>query len=184
MTWVSLRAGTHRFGPDDASLVVKTYREGLAAKAGHDLVIDVERWEATLEIGEDASRSSLELQADPRSLYPREGLRGVKPLTDRDRQEIRKNIEQKVLGAEPIGFRSSAVEADDGGRITVRGDLTITGRSRPVGFDLDLGPDGRVTGTVPLVQSEWGIKPYRGLMGALKVRDSVEIVFEGSLPSD
>ncbi len=38
---VSLRAGIHELGPDTASLVVKTYREGLAAKAGHDLIIDV-----------------------------------------------------------------------------------------------------------------------------------------------
>jgi hypothetical protein len=37
---------------------------------------------------------------------------------------------------------------------------------------------------VPLAQSEWGIKPYRGLMGALKVRDSLEVVFDGSLPTD
>ncbi|HEY8771414.1 MAG TPA: hypothetical protein VIM03_12790, partial [Thermoleophilaceae bacterium] len=34
-----------------------------------------------------------------------------------------------------------------------------------------------------LVQSDFGIKPYRGLMGALKVRDSLEILFEGRLPA-
>ena len=31
-------------GPADGSLVVKTYREGVAAKVGHDLVIDVTEW--------------------------------------------------------------------------------------------------------------------------------------------
>jgi hypothetical protein len=46
-----------------------------------------------------------------------------------------------------------------------------------------VGADGRVTGTAQLLQSEWGIKPYRGLMGALKVRDSVEVVFDGVLPT-
>jgi len=40
-----------------------------------------------------------------------------------------------------------------------------------------------VTGTVALTQSEWGIKPYRGLMGALKVRDSVEVVLDARVPS-
>jgi hypothetical protein len=29
-----------------------------------------------------------------------------------------------------------------------------------------------------------GIKPYRGLMGALKVRGSVVVVFDGVLPTD
>jgi polyisoprenoid-binding protein YceI len=181
---VSIHAGIHELGPDSASLVVKTYREGLAAKAGHDLIIEVRRWGATLEVGEDPSRSSLQLHVDARSLYPREGLRGVKPLTDTDRDEVRKNIDEKVLGAEPISFRSSAVEAAGDGRLQVRGELTIRGRSRPVDFELSVGDDGRVTGTAQLVQSEWGIKPYRGLMGALKVRDSVEVLFDGVLPTD
>jgi hypothetical protein len=179
-----LSAGTHELGPDTARLVVKTYREGVAAKAGHDLIIDVRQWRATLEVGEDPSQSSLQLHADARSLYPSEGLRGIKPLSDKDRGEIRKNIDEKVLGGEPITFRSSGVEAADGGRLSVRGELTIHGQSRPASFDLSVSADGHVTGTAPLVQSEWGIKPYRGLMGALKVRDSVEVVFDGSLPTD
>jgi polyisoprenoid-binding protein YceI len=165
--------------------VVKTYREGMAAKAGHDLVIDVRQWEATLEVGEDPSQSSLQLRADARSLYPREGLRGIKPLSDRDREEIRKNIDEKVLGGEPISFSASAVEASDGGgRLSVSGELSMHGQSRPASFDLSVDADGHVTGTTTLVQSEWGIKPYRGLMGALKVRDSLEVVFDGTLPTD
>jgi polyisoprenoid-binding protein YceI len=185
ITLVSLRAGIHELGPDTASLVVKTYREGLAARAGHDLILDVRQWEATLEVGEDLSDSSLQLHADARSLYPREGLRGVKPLTDKDRDDVRKNIDEKLLGGEPISFRSSAVEAaDGGGRLKVRGELTIRGQSRPAGFELSVGADGHLTGTAHLVQSEWGIKPYRGLMGALKVRDSVEVVFDGVLATD
>ena len=179
-----LSAGTHELGPDNASLVVKTYREGVAAMAAHDLIIDVARWEARLEVGGDSSQSTFQLHADPRSLYPREGLRGLQPLTDKDRDEIRKNIDQKVLGGEPISFRSSAIEAAAGGRLSVRGELTIHGQGRPASFELSVGADGHVTGTVLLVQSEWGIKPYRGLMGALKVRDSVEVVFDGRLPTD
>jgi polyisoprenoid-binding protein YceI len=185
MQLVGLSAGIHELGPDTASLVVKTYREGLAAKAGHDLIIEVRQWKATLEVGEDPSDSSLQLHADPRSLYPREGLRGVKPLTDKDRDEVRKNIDKKVLGGEPIRFRSSAVDTADGdGRLSVRGELTIRGQSRPAGFELSVGADGHVTGTARLVQSDWGIKPYRGLMGALRVRDSLEVVFDGVLPTD
>jgi polyisoprenoid-binding protein YceI len=163
-------------GPHNASLVVKTYREGVAAKAGHDLVIEVERWEATVDV--DAGR--VELSADPRSLAIREGLRGVKPLTDRDRREIRKNIDEKVLGGQPIAFRSSSARVE-GGQMVVDGELTMAGASRPVRAVLEVDA-GRAKGTVPLRQSEWGIKPYRGLMGALKVRDDVEIVIDAPLP--
>jgi len=182
---MGLSAGTRELGPDTASLVVKTYREGMAAKVGHDLIFDVGQWQAVLEVADGQSQSSLELSADSRSLHPREGVGGVKPLSDKDRDEIRKNIDEKVLGGEPISFRSSAVEdAGDGGSLSVRGELTMNGQSGPATFELSVGADGHVTGTAELVQSEWGIKPYKGLMGALKVRDSLEVVFEGTLPTD
>jgi polyisoprenoid-binding protein YceI len=176
---VTIAPGSHRIGSEDGSLVVKTYREGLAAKAGHDLVIEVTRWEATL----DTEAGTLELTADPRSLEVREGLRGVKPLTDRDRGEIRKNIDEKVLGGQPIQFRSSDVRVPAGpGALTIDGELTMAGSTRPVTAQLDVGGDGRVAGTITITQSAWGIKPYRGLMGALKVRDEVELVVDARLP--
>jgi polyisoprenoid-binding protein YceI len=164
------------FGPANGTLVVKTYREGMAAKVGHDLVIEVTDWSATID------DSGVALDADPRSLHVRQGVRGVKPLTDHDRDEIRGTIDKKVLGGQPISFRSSAVEGDaslaGSGPLVVRGDLTLAGRTRPVTAQLDVSDDGRLTGTIAVTQSEWGIKPYRGLMGALKVRDEVEIVVD------
>jgi hypothetical protein len=146
-------------GPADATLTIKTYREGVAAKVGHDLIMVVTRWSA--QIGDDGT---IELSADPRSLEVREGLHGAKPLSDRDRREILKNIEQKVLGSSPIEFRGTA----EGG------ELTMAGATQPV--TIERTPDG---GRATLVQSEWGIKPYRGLMGALKVRDDVEVIVSG-----
>jgi polyisoprenoid-binding protein YceI len=159
-----------RVGPDNASLHVLTYREGVAAKVGHDLVLEVTRWEASVEA------DSVELTADARSLAVREGRRGVKPLGDRDRDEIRRNIDDKVLRGQPIAFRSRAVRRD-GAALSVDGDLTIGARTAPISARLDVA-GGRVTGTIPLTQSAWGIKPYRGLMGALKVRDDIEIAID------
>jgi hypothetical protein len=66
-----LAAGTYKLGPENGSLRVKTYREGMAAKVGHDLVFEVTSWEATVEIGDN---STIELSADPRSLEVREAL--------------------------------------------------------------------------------------------------------------
>jgi polyisoprenoid-binding protein YceI len=177
---VALASGIHRLGPENASLQVKTYREGMAAKVGHDLVIDVARWDATV----DLTNSTIELNADARSLEVREGLRGLKPLTDKDRTEIRNNIDDKILRGQPIAFRSTAVRVAEGdGPLVVEGELTMAGNTRPITAQLDVGTDGRVTGTIPLTQSAWGIKPYRGLMGALKVRDELEIVLDARLPA-
>ena len=172
--------GSLQQGPDTGRLLVKTYREGVAAKVGHDLVIEVTRWEATVDL--DASR--VELTADARSLEVREGVRGVKPLTDKDRRDIAKTIDDKVLRGQPIAFRSSTVRSSDrDGPLVVEGELTIAGTTRPVTAQLDVDADGRVSGTIPLAQTDWGITPYRGLMGALKVRDEVEIVIEARLPA-
>jgi polyisoprenoid-binding protein YceI len=179
---MALPPGTHRLGPDSASLQIRTYREGVAAKAGHDLIIDVTRWDATVQVADDPAGWSIELNADPRSLEVREGLRGVKPLTDKDRVEIRKNIDDKILGGHAIRFRSSGVRlADDGGRLTVEGELSMAGSARPLTADLSVEDGGAVSGTIALTQSAWGIRPYRGLMGALKVRDEIEVVIAANL---
>src|SRR3954468_9916513 len=115
-----MRPGTYVLGPDTASLIVHTRRQGLAAKAGHDLVIEVTRWTATLTLGE---APALELSADSRSLEIRQGVGGAKPLTDRDRRDIRRNIDDKVLGGAPIGFVSTSVSNAGDGTLAVEGDL-------------------------------------------------------------
>lgn len=174
----------HELGPENATLQVKTYRQGMAAKAGHDLVIDVTGWQATVTSGEDSTPVSVELSADPRSLRVRDGHGGAKPLSDKDRGDIAKNIDGKVLGGQAIDFRSTAIERAGGdGRLQVNGELRIAGTARPVSFALSMGPDGHVEGTVPLKQSEWGIKPFSALMGALKVSDDVEVVLDARLPA-
>jgi hypothetical protein len=58
----------------------------------------------------------------------------------------------------------------------------MAGSRRPVSAHLNVGADGHVGGTIRLVQSDWGIRPYRGLMGALKVRDELEILIDARLP--
>jgi YceI-like domain len=180
---VAFRAGTHRVGHDDGTLQVRTYREGLAQKMGHDLIIQVGQWEAAAEVREDGTLSGVQLDADPHSLQVREGLRGVRPLTDKDRAGIGKIIDEQILEGRPIAFRSTAVEPGYGA-VTVRGELELAGTKRPASFELEAAADGRVRGTVPVTQSEWGIKPYRGMMGALKVRDTIEVILDVPLPTD
>jgi polyisoprenoid-binding protein YceI len=178
-----IAAGTFQLGPENASLQVNTYREGVGAKVGHDLVIDVTRWEATIDLAADPAGSSIQLTADPRSLEVREGLRGLKPLTGKDRAEIAKTIDAKVLGGSPITFMSRSVRggAGGGGSLVVEGDLTLVAQTHPITAELAMTDDGHVTGTIPVTQTTWGIKPYRGLMGALKVRDDVEVVIDARL---
>jgi len=178
-----LHPGTHVVGPESGTMQVMTYREGMAQKVGHDLVLDVSGWQARVTVGEDRAPTTIELDVDPRSLQVREGKHGVKPLSDGDRDEIRKNIDEKVLRGQPIEFRSRQVSGREGA-LKVNGELTIAGQTRPAGFELELNDYGELSGTLTIVQSQWDIKPYRALMGALKVRDAVEIALEVRLPAD
>jgi polyisoprenoid-binding protein YceI len=67
-----------------------------------------------------------------------------------------------------------------GGVIT--GTLTLAGRSRPLRLAVrPSGPD-RYVATASVTQSDYGIKPYAGFLGALKVKDAVGIQVEVSLP--
>ena len=66
---MTLQPGTHRLGPDDGTLALRTGRTGVAAKAGHDLLIHVTKWDATIEVGADVS---IELNIDGGSLVVRE----------------------------------------------------------------------------------------------------------------
>ncbi len=179
---MALAQGSHALDQSAGTLQVKTYREGVAARVGHDLVIDVTKWSATVEVGADGAITAVALHADPRSLAVRDGVRGLKPLSDRDRADIARTIDEKILGGAAIDLHATECEAAPGAVTRVRGELTLAGATRPIAFELAADEDGRVSATVPVVQSQWGIKPYRGLMGALKVRDDIEVVVDARLP--
>jgi polyisoprenoid-binding protein YceI len=173
---VSIAPGTYRLGPGDGTLSVRTGRTGAAAKAGHDLLIEVTDWEATLEVGDVAS---VELTADAGSLRVLEGTGGIQSLGDDDKAEIRKTIVGDVLKGHPITFRSTAIE-EGGDALAVTGELTIVGATRPLAFDVHV-EEGRVRATVVVTQSEFGMKPYSTLFGALKVADDVEVALDAAL---
>jgi polyisoprenoid-binding protein YceI len=174
--------GTHELGPENASLRIETRRRGAAAKAGHDLVIEVSSWQGTLQVGEDPGQNSLTLSADSGSMEVIEGTGGIKALTDEDKVEIKKTLEADVLQPGQVEFKSTAVTPmDDGERHKVSGVLSMNGNVHPLDFELAFGPDGAVSGRATVKQSDWGIEPYSGLFGTLKVRDQVEVVGEASL---
>jgi polyisoprenoid-binding protein YceI len=170
---------TYRLGPDDGTLSVRTQRTGAAAMAGHNLLIHVTAWEATIALGDD---TSVAVDADGSSLRVREGSGGMQALQDEDRENIRQTIDDEVLHGQTIAFRSTEVRPGGAG-LRVDGELTLNGETRPLGFDLALTADGRLEASAVVKQSDWGMKPYTGLFGALKVVDEVEVAIEATLPA-
>ena len=116
------------FGPENATLTVRTKRTGAASKAGHDLLIEVTSWSATLDPDADPA---LTLTADSSSLRVLEGTGGIQALGDDDKAGIEQTIEEEVLMGTPIEFRSTAVE----GR-RLEGELELAGQRHPISFEL------------------------------------------------
>jgi hypothetical protein len=136
------------YGPQNATLTVRTGRAGAAAKAGHDLVIEVTQWDATV------AGDRVTVSVDPRSLKVREGTGGMKALDEDDKRNIEQTIDAEILKGQPIAYRDGALE--------------LNGQTRPLTVELtDTG--GRAT----ITQSDWGMKPYSALFGTLKVADEV-----------
>ena len=167
-------------GPDNGTLTVRTGKAGAAAKAGHNLRMEVTRWSATLDLG---GEPSLELSADSTSLRVIEGTGGVLPLGDEEKQSIPQTINEEVLRATPIEFRSTRV-TPNGSSVAVEGELTLNGTQRAIAFELTVGDDGHIAGSALVKQTEWGMKPYSALFGTLKVADEVEISVDANARSN
>ena len=143
----------------------------------------VTAWEATLEVGADPAQTSIELSADAGSLRVREGRGGMQALGDDDRANIEQTIDDEVLKRQAITFRSTRVRpVADGSRLDVRGELTLLGTTRPISIDLAVMSDGDLSAVAVVKQTDWGMKPYSALFGALKVADDVVVWIKAGLP--
>ena len=182
---VPIIPGEHKLGPENGSLRIETKRGGAAAKAGHDLEFEVTSWNGMLSVADDGLDIHVELSADSGSLQVTKGTGGIMDLTEEDKVEIVKTLESEVLPAGQVDFESTQVTlSDEGQRLAVSGELSMNGDRHPLEFELDVGADGKVSGQATLKQSDWGITPYSGLFGTLKVKDDVTVIGDASLGTD
>jgi polyisoprenoid-binding protein YceI len=172
--------GSFRLGPDSGRVVIKTGRAGLAARAGHDLTIEVTRWSATVTVpGDGVAAAEVAAELDLGSLAVLEGTGGAKPLSDKDRRDIL-NTAGKILGRGTARFTSTRIiPAASGGAI--EGTLTLNGTTRPVRLQLVSRGPGQYRGTATVRQTDHGITPYTGFFGALKLKDEVTVEVEADL---
>ena len=181
---VAATTGTFRLGPANGRIVLKTSRAGFAAKAGHDLTIEVTRWSAQAEVpatdagGVTAAKVTAEL--DLGSLEVREGSGGAKPLTDSDRRDIKKTM-SGILGDGTASFTSAKINRFGASGGAIEGSLTLNGRSQPVRLQVSEPAPGRYRGSATVLQTGFGLKPYTGFFGALKLKDEVTVEFEVNL---
>jgi polyisoprenoid-binding protein YceI len=172
---------SYQLGPENGRLLLKTGRAGLAARAGHDLTLEFTRWTARVVVpAEEMTEASVTAELDLGSLEVREGTGGVMPLTDSDRREIKKTM-TGILGQATASFASTGITRSGESSGEIEGALTLRGQSRPVRLRVTEPEPGHYRGTATVLQTDFGIKPYRGLFGALKLADEITVDLEITL---
>jgi polyisoprenoid-binding protein YceI len=179
-------SGTFNLGPSSGQVLVKTGREGLAARAGHDLTLEITQWSASVSVpsADDSSNAeTVTAELELSSLEVRQGTGGAKPLSDRDRRDIKNQI-RKILGPAPVArFTSTRVvrSASPPGGGAIEGTLALNGSTRPARLEVTAPEPGRYRGSLVIRQTDFGITPYSGFFGALKLADQVTVEFEVTL---
>lgn len=164
----------------NGQLLVRTGVAGPAAKMGHRLTIAMTSWRATVRWDDDQP-TAVELVADVDSLEIQRGEGGVKGLSGPEKALVRSN----ALGSfdadrfPHIRFRSDDVQQIDNG-YRIAGALEIHGTTQERSVDVrveDLGDTWRMSGDATVRQTDFGVKPYSLMMGAMKVVDDVAVSF-------
>jgi polyisoprenoid-binding protein YceI len=171
----------------DGELLIRTGVTGPAAAVGHRLTIGMRRWQATTRWDSDEPVAA-ELTVDVGSLEVVRGEGGVTPLSGPEKMMVRRNAFGSLDARKfpQIMFSANVIEkTGDGYRLS--GDLTIHGQTRPQIVDLrtdNQGDSWRLSSETVIRQSDFGVKPYSQLLGALKVVDDVTVSFTATRAND
>jgi polyisoprenoid-binding protein YceI len=156
-----------------------TFKEGLLSRVAHDLRLHVEPWGVKLtRTGDEVA-----VEIDQRSFVVdgamRDGRVDVAALSDRDRTKIVETIHREILRLDrhpKIRFLGRVIERA-GDALELRGELELIGARRPLAFTATHA-DRRVRARVTLRPSDWGIRPYKALAGAIRLQDRVIVDFD------
>jgi polyisoprenoid-binding protein YceI len=158
-------------------LVVKTGKAGLFGFAGHTHVIRARGVSGELVYHPGTSASYLRLK------LPTDSLEVLTPPDTAEIRKVTKAMRTEVLHVDrhpEMTFVADSLSARSG-KIEMQLALTMEGTTRkvPVTADVTIGPDSlRARGSFTARQTDFGIKPYSGAGGTVKVADRVTFCFD------
>jgi hypothetical protein len=171
-----------RYDASTADVFVLSFKDGMLAKLAHDLKMKV----GSFSIDIDEATKGITAQFDARSVKVvcrrKDGRDESGGLSSFEIGQIDGNIQNDVLETKKhtdIRFVSTSVEGS-GDAYTVRGDLTLHGKTRSISANVKKQGSRFVT-EVRLHQPDFGIKPYSAALGALKVQ--ADVIVEVSVPA-
>jgi polyisoprenoid-binding protein YceI len=164
-----------KWNAKNGSIKVFTTREGALSAVGHDLLLNVQRFEIQLdgdEVTATVEADSLEVEGTVNSdgSVKRPGLNRL------ERGKVEKSIVKEVLSARKhptIAFEGT-FDAEAG---RLEGTLSLHGQSGSVACDVEKS-ESVYEAEFVVHQPSYGIEPYRAFMGALKVEADVTVRVE------
>ncbi len=189
-------AATFKVDPSKSSLVIQIFRDGVAAKLGHDHVVHATTFSGRVTYDPAApGESSIGLQVhaatlkvDDPATRQKFHLRGQPTTTDVAEIEKSMKAESQLHVAKfpMITFISTTITAETEDRYLVTGQLTIRGVPKAVRFPANVVMEGNVfrgTAMLELMQSAFGYTPYSALFGAIKNKDAALLHIDlGAIP--
>ena len=165
------------FNGEHSECLIYTFKEGLLSKVAHDLKLKVANFEIRWEDGE------IQAEFDPSSIEVLYAMKNGQPnpsaLNAGDKAKVLENMHRDVLKTKrfpTIRFSASSLrEAAD--EVVVDGYLDLTGKKRPLRATAKRnGSHWEVE--VNIHQPDFGIKPFKALMGAIKIKPHLKVTLK------
>jgi polyisoprenoid-binding protein YceI len=164
-------------------ILVQLTQEGFLAKLRPRNEVAVKSFNGKIQVAQsDESDIAVVLESEVNSMTNVD-----KDMSEFERREFHNVLHNVVLESEKfptIKFASISVTdvqgTNEGRTFTLNGDLTIREVTRRVAVPVSVtirDQELRATGEGRIKQSEFGIKPYTGGLGAIKIADEVKINF-------
>lgn len=164
------------YGPANARCEVLVFREGLLAAVAHDLLLRVTGFEISVDLGAPAVTARFDADSLRVVTAMRDGRALPDALGRADVRKIEATIASEILHAPRfprIRFVSTEVDPTPGG-YDVHGALTLGGTTRALVLSVHR-EGGGLASEVTLHQPDFGIEPYRAMLGALRVKPDVVV---------
>lgn len=168
---------------ESSHITAQLTQEGFLARLRPHNEVAVKNFNGKIQVSpNDESDIAVVLESEVRSMTNID-----KGMSDLERQEFHNILHNVVLESEKfptIKFASISItdlkRTDEGRSFTLNGDLTIREVTRRVAVPVNVtirDQELHATGEGSFKQSEFGITPYTGGLGVIKIADEVKINF-------
>jgi polyisoprenoid-binding protein YceI len=179
-------SASFKVDPAQSSLVLQLFKDGVAARLGHDHVVHASVFSGTVAYDpRNPEASSIQVAVDVGSLIADDpgtrrkfGLAGEPSASDRAEIDKAMKADGQLAAARfpSMTFTSTEIATQPDGRFLVTGRLTIRGVTNELKFAAQMSVEGaqlRGRAQLKFKQSSFRYPPYSALLGAIKNKDEV-----------